>query len=61
MQVHLTNTTRMLAGTRHQIHEFRPLSIKAEDVNIQTVSKQKLLGAYIDETLTWNPQIDYLC
>ena len=60
MQVHLTKTTCMLAGTRHQIHESRPLSIKAEDVNIQTVSKQKLLGVYIDETLTWNPQIDYM-
>ena len=60
MQVHLAKTTCMLAGTRHQIHESRPLSIKAEDVNIQTVSKQKLLGVYIDETLTWNPQIDYL-
>ena len=61
MQVHLTKTTCMLVGTRHQIHESRPLSIKAEDVNIQTVSKQKLLGVYIDETLTWNPQIYYLC
>ena len=59
MQVHLTKTTSMLAGTRHQIHESRPLSIKAEDVNIQTVSKQKLLDVYIDEILTWNPQIDY--
>ena len=27
MQVHLTKTTYMLAGTRHQIHESRPLSI----------------------------------
>ena len=51
----------MLTRTRHQIHESRPLTIKAEDVNIQTVSKQKLLGVYIDETLTWNPQIDYFC
>ena len=61
MQVHLTKTTCMLAGTGNQIHESRPLSIKAEDVNIQTVSKQKLLGVYIDETLTWNPPKDYLC
>ena len=56
MQVHLTKTTCMLAGTRHQMHESRPLAIKAEDVNIQTVFKQKLLGVYIDGTLTWNPQ-----
>ena len=58
---HLTKTTCMLAGTRHQIHESRRLTIKAEDVNLQTVYKQKLLGVYIDETLTWNSQIDYLC
>ena len=56
MQVHLTKITCMLAGTRHQIHESRPLSIKAEDVNKQTVSKKKLLGVYIDETLTCNPK-----
>ena len=56
MQVHLTKTICMLAGTRHQMHESRPQTIKAEDVNIQTVFKQKLLGVYIDETLTWNPQ-----
>ena len=61
MQVHLTKTTCLLAGTRHQTHESCSLSIKADDVYIQTVSKQKLLGVYIDQTLTWNPQIDYLC
>ena len=61
MQVHFTKTTCMLAGTRQKINESRQLSIQADGINIQTVSKQKLLGIYIDETLSWNPQIDYLC
>ena len=61
MQVHLTKTTCMLAGTRQRLNESRPLVIQADGVNIQTVSQQKLLGVYIDETLTWNPQIDHLC
>ena len=31
------------------------------DTPINSVSSQKLLGLYIDETLSWNPHIDYLC
>ena len=61
MQVHLTKTTCMLAGTRQRLNESRPLTIQADGINIQTVSQQKILGVYIDETLTWNPQIDHLC
>ena len=30
-------------------------------LTIHTVSKQKLLGIYIDGVLTWTPQIDPLC
>ena len=61
MQVHLTKTTCMLAGTRHRVNESRPLAIQVDGIDIQTVSKQKLLGVYIDEALTWTPQIDNLC
>ena len=61
MQVHLTKTTCMLAGTRHRVNESRPLAIQVDGIDIQTLSKQKLLGVYIDEALTWTPQIDNLC
>ena len=37
------------------------LNIQANDICIQNVSKQKLLGIYTDESLTWSSHIDYLC
>ena len=61
MQVHLTKTTCMLARTRHRVNESRPLAIQVNGIDILTVSKQKLLGVYIDEVLTWTPQTDHLC
>ena len=61
MQVHLKKTTCMLVGTKTRVNESRPLNIQADAVSIQTVSKQKLLGIYIDENLTWSSHIDHLC
>ena len=61
MQVHLKKTTCMLVGTKTRVNESRPLNIQADGVSIQTVSKQKLLGIYIDENLTWSSHIDHLC
>lgn len=53
----------MLLGTRQRLSNTRPLNIHAEgtSIRLQTVSKQKLLGIYIDENLTWSSHIDHLC
>ena len=51
MNVHMTKTTCILVGARKRVNDSRPLNINADDVNIQSVSKQKLLGVYIDEHL----------
>ena len=51
----------MLVGARKRVNDFRPLNIIADDVNIQSVSKQKLLGVYIDEHLSLSAHIDHLC
>ena len=32
-----------------------------DDICIENVSKQRLLGVYIDENLNWSAHIDYLC
>ena len=61
MNVHMTKTTCMLVGARKRLNDSRPLNIIADDVNIQSVSKQKLLGVYIDEHLSWSAHIDHLC
>ena len=61
MSVHMTKTTCMLVSARKRLNDSRPLNIIADDVNIQSVSKQKLLGVYIDERLSWSAHIDHLC
>ena len=61
MQGHLKKPTCILVGTKTRVNESRLLNIQADRVSIQTVSKQKLLGIYIDENLTWSLHIDHLC
>ena len=56
----MTKTSCMLVGARKRVNDSRPLNIIAE-VTIQSVSKQKLLGVYFDEHLSWSAHIDYLC
>ena len=56
----MTKTSCMLVGARKRVNNSGPLNIIA-DVTIQSVSKQKLLGVYIDEHLSWSAHIDYLC
>ena len=61
MQLHFSKTTCMLAGTRQKLNTSRKLNIQVGDISIQNVSKQKLLGIYIDGNLSWSSHIDYLC
>ena len=61
MQLHYGKTTCMLAGTRQRLNLSHKLNIQVGDICIQNVSKQKLLGIYIDENLSWSSHIDYLC
>ena len=61
MQLHYGKTTCMLAGTRQKLNMSRKLNIQVDDISIQNVSKQKLLGILIDENLSWSSHIDYLC
>ena len=61
MQLHYGKTTCMLVGTRQRLNMSHKLNIQANNICIQNVSKQKLLGIYIDESLTWSSHIDYLC
>lgn len=51
----------MTAGTRQKLVNTRQMNINAGDIRIENVSKQKLLGVYIDENLNWSAQIDHLC
>ena len=51
----------MTIGTRQRLGGTDHLDIKADNINIRSVSNQKLLGLHIDENLNWNIHIDNLC
>ena len=51
----------MLLGTRHSTQHSQELDINIDGNKIKNVTKQKLLGIYIDENLQWSDHIDYLC
>ena len=54
-------TTCMALGTRIRLINSRKLNLQVDNVCIQNVSTQKLLGIHLDEHLTWKTHIDYLC
>ena len=51
----------MAAGSKRRLADSRKLEIHVDDICIENVSKQKLLGVYIDENLNWSAHIDYFC
>ena len=61
LPVNFNKTTRMTTGSRKRLADSRQMELKLDDVHIQTVTKQKLLGVYLDENLNWSAHIDYLC
>ena len=61
MHIHYQKTSCMTIGTRQRLDGTDHLDIKADNINIRSVSNQKLLGLHIDENLNWNTHIDNLC
>ena len=61
LPINYKKTTCMSIGTRQRLGDSREIELKSDDICIQNVSKQKLLGVYIDENLNWSAHIDYLC
>ena len=61
MNIHFDQTSCMLLGTRHSHLNSQELNICIDGNRIKNVTKQKLLGIYIDEHLQWSEHIDYLC
>ena len=61
LPLNLKKTKCMTLGTRQRLSSCRELKLKVDDIIIQNVKSQKLLGVYIDENLTWSKHIDHLC
>ena len=57
----MKKTSCMLLGTRHSTQHSQEFDIYIDGNKIKNVTKQKLLGIYIDENLLWSDHIDYLC
>ena len=45
--------------TRPKTRETSELNIQIDNNTLKQVNKQKILGVFIDENLTWTAQIDY--
>ena len=61
MFVNLTKTSSMSIGSRQNLSNNDELSITIDNEDISNVDNQKLLGIFIDETLSWDKQIDSVC
>ena len=62
MKIHYDKTSCMALGTKHVTqNDTSNLNINIDSNTIKQVNKQKLLGVFIDEKLSWGAHIDYLC
>ena len=61
MRVHLGKPNYMVFGNKRRHNDMPELTLQCDGTFIERVSKHKLLGIFIDENLSWTPQIEYLC
>ena len=61
LPINFNKSTYMLLGAKKRIPDDFELHLIIDNNKIEKVSKQKLLGIFIDDNLTWTPHIDYLC
>ena len=59
MQVHLGKTNYMILGNKNRHNDPLDLVLQVDGTFIDRIAKQKLLGIYIDENLSWTPQMFY--
>ena len=61
LPLNYNKTTCMTIGTKKRINDSRKLNLEVDEVCIQNMSTQKLLGVHLDQYLTWSAHIDNLC
>ena len=57
----VNKSTYMILGAKMRLEDTFELLLNIGNEKIEKVSKQNLLGIFIDEHLSWTPHIDYLC
>lgn len=60
LSINLQKTQCMLIGSSKRLQKCRNLNINFSGVQIEFVKQAKLLGIYIDNTLSWNAHIDFI-
>ena len=58
MYVHVGKTSLMIIGSRQNTSRTESIEIYLENEIIKQVDNQKLLGVTIDQTLSWDKQVD---
>ena len=61
MSIHPQKTKCMVLSTKPKSKYCKELFLSIADQTIENVKVQKVLGVYIDNTLSWNIQIDKVC
>ena len=61
LSLNYNKATGMTIGTKERINDSRKLNLQVDEVCIQDMSTQKLLGFHLDQYLTWTARIDNLC
>lgn len=51
----------MVIGSKHKLKNVKPLKLVINGSILENVAYQKILGIYVDDTLTLKTQIDYVC
>lgn len=61
MYVNIPKTVYMTLGSRQNLSRIEQIELFLENEIIQNVKQQKLLGVIIDNTLSWDKQVDSVC
>jgi len=61
MSLNPIKTTCMIIGSSNKLKQTSNLFLTMNDQIVSNVLTQKILGIYVDNTLSWQPQIDYVC
>ena len=62
MMINIDKCKSMLIGSRPKINlNEKDFKLNLQGSEIQTVNCEKILGVYVDQTLSWDQQIDNLC
>ena len=61
MYINMQKTTQMILGTQRNLNRSEHVEVYLDQELVQLVKKQNLLGVIIDDTLSWDDQVEMVC